>query len=128
MEINIPSGITNRIEHIVRNNDTAEQYGSGIAQVFATPALVALMEQTAYKSIEPYLPVGWSSVGTEIEVKHLKATLPGDTVYAISKLVSVEGRCIEFDISAFASKGLIGIAKHRRFLVDTERFMTKLSD
>ena len=72
--------------------------------MFATPALVALMENAAYKCIEMYLPDGYSSVGTEINVKHLRATLPGDKVYAISKTVAFDGRKVDFEVEALILK------------------------
>jgi predicted thioesterase len=126
MDISIPVGREFRSEHIVEDKHTAAAYGSGLAKVFSTPALVALMENAAYKNIEAYLPQGFSSVGTEISVKHLKATLPGDLVYAVSKIMVVEGRRIEYDIEAYDSKGLIGTGKHQRFIIDSARFLAKL--
>jgi predicted thioesterase len=75
MEIKIEPGITGIETMIVEKKDTAKHYGSGLAEVFATPALVALMENTAYKSIEPYLPEGFSSVGIQVNVSHKKASL-----------------------------------------------------
>ena len=127
MEIEIPIEIEYRAELIVDNQHTAAEYGSGLAKVFATPALVALMENAAYKCIEMYLPDGYSSVGTEINVKHLRATLPGDKVYAISKTVSFDGRKVDFEVEAFDSKGLIGKGTHQRFVINSARFMDKLN-
>ncbi len=126
MEISIPVGREFRSEHIVEEKHTAAAYGSGLAKVFATPAMVALMENAAYKSIEEFLHEGFSSVGTEISVKHLKATLPGDLVYAVSKIVLVDGRRIEYEIEAYDSKGLIGTGTHQRFIIDNERFLAKI--
>ncbi|HON18071.1 MAG TPA: thioesterase family protein [Salinivirgaceae bacterium] len=128
MEINIPLGTTFRSEQKVEEKHTASEYGSGLAKVFSTPALVALMENAAYRNLEPFLPEGFSSVGTEICVKHQKATLPGDTVYAISKIVEVDRRRIEFEIEAYDSKGLIGQGKHQRFIIETQKFMAKLAE
>ena len=128
MEIKIPTNKTYRTNLVVEDKHTAATYGSGLANVFATPALVALMENASYKCIEEFLPEGYSSVGMEICVKHLKATLPGDSVYADSIVVAVDGRKISFEIEAFDSKGLIGTGKHDRFIVDTKKFMAKLND
>lgn len=126
MKIEIPVGIEYRSELIVDNQHTATKYGSGLAEVFATPALVALMENAAYKSIEMYLPDGYSSVGTEIHIQHLRATPPGDKVYAISKTVAFDGRKVDFEVEAFDSNGLIGKGTHQRFVVNSARFIDKL--
>ncbi|MCD8200038.1 MAG: hypothetical protein LUD25_03670, partial [Coriobacteriaceae bacterium] len=72
--------------------NTAAAVGSGLLQVFGTPSLVALMENTALESIAPYLEEGWGSVGTEISIKHLAATPIGMTVRCESELTEVDGR------------------------------------
>ncbi|MBR5027906.1 MAG: dihydrolipoamide acyltransferase, partial [Bacteroidales bacterium] len=74
MELNIVEGIENQLVKTVGKDDSASKCGSGLLPVFATPALVAFMEQTAHTSIEKFLPEGCTSVGIEIDVKHLKAT------------------------------------------------------
>lgn len=89
--------------------------------------MIALMENASYKCIEEFLPEGYSSVGTEICIQHLRATLPGDSVYADSTVVSVDGRKVSFEVEAFDSKGLIGTGKHDRFLVETKKFLAKLN-
>lgn len=126
MELNIPVGIVYESEMVVEAKHTATAYGSGLAEVFATPAMVAFMENAAYKSIEQFLPDGTSTVGAVINVKHLKATLPGKTVKAVSKTTAVEGRQISFEIQVFERDALVGSATHERFVVDNERFMQKL--
>ena len=127
MEIKIPIKKTYRATQIVEDKHTAIEYGSGLAKVFATPAMIALMENASYKCIEEFLPEGYSSVGTEICVQHLRATLPGDSIYADSTVVSVDGRKISFEVEAFDSKGLIGTGKHDRFMVETKKFLAKLN-
>lgn len=128
MDIEIPTGQTFRSELTVDNQHTALAYGSGLVNVFATPALVALMENAAYKCIEPFLPQGFSSVGTEVSIKHLKATLPNKKVYAVSKVLSVSGRRVLFEVEAFDADGLIGSGEHERCVVYNEHFMNSLKD
>lgn len=109
----------------VQANQTAAQYGSGLLDVFATPALIGLMENTAMKLIE--LPEGSSSVGTSINMKHLKASPIGEEIKCTATIVAIEGRKYSFEITATDSKGdLIGEATHERFLVNIEKFMSKL--
>lgn len=124
--INIPIQLEYRLTKIVNPEDTANRYGSGLLEVFATPALVAFMEQTCHTAIQPYLPEGFSSVGTEVSIKHLKATPLGDTVKCKAILQQAEGRKLIFSVTAYDSNGLIGEGTHTRFIIDIQRFMAKL--
>jgi len=126
MELNIPESLIYEIKQTVASEHTAKAYGSGLAEVYATPAMIALMENAAYKSIEEFLPEGYSSVGMEINMQHLKATLPGKEVKAISKVTDVDGRKVTFEIKVFENEELAGSATHRRFVINSQRFMEKL--
>ncbi len=126
MEINIPQGIENELVKTVTQADSAANCGSGLLPVFATPSLVAFMEQTAHTSIGRYLLESTTSVGIEINVKHLKATPLGMQVRCRSKLIEIDGRRLVFHIEAFDEVGKIGEAEHTRFIVDSQRFMAKL--
>ena len=126
MEITIPQGIENELTKLVTEDDSASNCGSGLLPVFATPALVAFMEQTAHTSIGHLLPEGSTSVGAEINVKHLKATPLGMQVRCHSKLVEADGRRLFFQVEAFDEVGKIGEALHIRYIVDSKRFMDKL--
>lgn len=118
-------GIKNRIELNVTAEKTAKVVGSGLLEVYATPAMIALMEQTAAESVENELEEGMTTVGIKINVDHLAATPIGMKVYCESKLVQVEGRKLIFEIEAFDEAGLIGKAYHERFIIDSTRFMEK---
>ncbi|MGM9818988.1 MAG: thioesterase family protein [Paludibacteraceae bacterium] len=114
-------------QKIVNTADTAVAMGSGALSVFATPAMVAFMENTATKVIENCLSATDTSVGTAIDVKHLKATSVGDTVFCRATLVEVAGRQLSFEIIVTdACQNVIGTAQHTRFVVDRERFLSKL--
>ncbi len=110
---------------IVTESQTAEVLGSGLLPVYSTPALIALMENTAMQLIP--LPEGSSSVGTLISVKHLKASLVGAEIECVATLIAYEGRKFSFELKAFDSKGdLIGEGIHERYLIDIKKFMDKL--
>lgn len=109
----------------VTENDTAKAYGSGTLAVLATPRMIALMEESAYKCIDKYLEEGQSSVGTYLDVKHLSATPVGMEAYAESEVVEVDGRKVVFSVKAYDEKGLIGEGKHERFIVFSEKFVDK---
>lgn len=126
MEINIPQGQKGEKETLVNETNTAKAYGSGLIDVFATPAMIALMENTAHCSIQDFLPQGMVTVGIEINVKHIKATPIGKTVKCYSSLEKVDGKRLYFTIEAFDQEGKIGEANHIRYIVDALKFVEKL--
>lgn len=123
----IPAKTTLTQSMIVTEKDTAIHYGSGLLDVYATPAMIAFMENTAHKSIGQYLPDEDTTVGIEISVKHLKATPLGGKITCESILTDVDGRKLTFQVKAWDEKGVIGEGIHERFIVNKEKFMAKLS-
>lgn len=109
----------------VTDANTAKTMGSGTLDVFATPAMVALIEQTAYTSIESELEPGRGSVGTSLNIQHLSATPVGMTVTATTELVEVDRRRLVFHAEVYDEKGLVGKGTHERFLVENEKFQAK---
>ncbi len=109
----------------VTNANTAKTMGSGTLDVFATPAMIALIEQTAYTSIESELEPGWGSVGTSLNIQHLSATPVGMAVTAKTELVEVDRRRLVFNAEVYDEKGLVGKGTHERFLVENEKFQAK---
>ena len=114
-----------KVEITVTENDTAQALGSGTLKVLATPKMIALMEQAAYKCIASDLENGQSSVGTYLDVKHLSATPVGMKAYAEAEITEVDGRRVAFNVSAYDEKGIIGEGKHERFIVNDEKFVAK---
>ena len=109
----------------VTDKNTAAAWGSGGLAVFATPAMIALMEGTALSAVESLLPPGWSTVGTELNIKHLSATPPGMKVSARAELLGINGRTLSFKVEAFDEAGKIGEGTHSRFIVENEKFLAK---
>jgi predicted thioesterase len=126
--IRLESGIEGRKEIVVKAENLATAFGSGTVDVFATPAMIALMEQTAMESVSGFLPDGFVTVGTEVSVKHFKATLPGKTVVCLSKLLSVDDKKLVFEVVANDEKGTIGKGLHTRYIVDKQLFINNLLD
>lgn len=110
----------------VTSANTALALGSGDMEVFATPALVALMENAAMKAVQAQLPEGSTTVGAFIETTHVKPSALGEEVSATAVLEKEEGRKLTFRITASDTKGIVGEATHIRYIVDRERFMGKL--
>lgn len=118
-------GIKGRQELKVSEEYSAVAMGSGTLSVFATPAMVALMEKTAWMSVADHLEEGMGSVGTLLDIKHLAATPIGMKVYCESELVEMDGRRLTFSLKAFDERGLIGEGRHERFVVDNLKFQQK---
>ena len=118
-------GIKNQIKKTVVEELTAKVMGSGRLDVFATPAMVAMMEEVAHTSVEAELEEGQGTVGTSMTVSHLAATPVGMEVTCESELVEVDGRKLVFEIKAMDEAGLIGEARHERFIIENEKFIAK---
>lgn len=109
----------------VTEDKLAVTVGSGSLKVFATPAMIALMEASACNCLEEYLDNGETTVGTELNVKHSAATPAGMNVTAEAVLTAVNGRELTFDVKAFDECGEIGAGTHKRFIVYSEKFTEK---
>ncbi len=118
-------GISNEIVKQVTEHDSAVAVGSGMVEVYATPAMAALMEETCMMSVQPELEEGCGTVGTALNVTHISATPIGMEVRCVSKLVEVDGRKLVFDIQVFDDIGLVGQGMHERFIVQNDNFMQK---
>ena len=119
-------GLTAQKTCIVSERNTASAYGSGGLDVFSTPAMIALMEAAALSAVDPLLPAGWSTVGTELNVKHLSATPSGMKVTAKAELLSMEGRSLSFKVKAFDEAGKIGEGTHGRFIIENSKFLARI--
>lgn len=119
------TGIKGFKEIIVTEELTARSMGSGNLEVYATPAMIALMEGTAAESVKSELDEGKGSVGTSIKVKHLAATPIGMRVRCESELIEASGRRLVFRVSAFDEKDKIGEGTHERFIISNDKFQSK---
>ena len=123
----LKTGIKNAATITVGESDTAREMKSGELDVFATPSMIALMENTAYMSVAPCLEPGQGTVGTSINVKHLAATPVGMKVTCESELVEIDGRILRFRITCHDEKDLIGTGEHERYIITNDRFFLKCS-
>ena len=119
-------GLKHTSELIVSDVLTAIQMGSGDMPVLATPAMMALMENAAMLAVADELPEGCTTVGGHIESSHLKPSKIGDKVTATAEVTKVDGKKIEFKVSAYFGEALLGEGTHLRFIVDRKRFISKL--
>ncbi len=119
-------GLKHTSELTVTDAVTAVRMGSGDMPVLATPAMMALMENAAMLAVADELPGGSTTVGGHIASSHLRPSKIGDVVRAIAEVTKVDGRKIEFNVSAYSGDVLLGEGTHLRFVVDRERFMSKI--
>ena len=111
------------LTRIVAENETAEILGSGGLPVYATPSMICHMELAAYRLAEQY---GFQTVGTKVNISHLKACLTGTEVTVTAELTEVDGRRLEYNVKVECRDGVVGEGTHQRFVIDPERFMSKL--
>jgi len=111
------------ITRCVSENETAKFLGSGALDVYATPAMICHMELASFRLAEQ---LGHQTVGTKVDVSHLRACKVGTEVTVTAELTEVDGRRLEYAVKAEDSKGLLGEGRHQRFIIDPERFMAKL--
>ena len=122
----IQEGLTHTSQLTVTEAVTATSMGSGDLPVLATPAMMALMENAAMLAVAPHLPEGSTTVGGHISASHIKPTPVGETVTATATVTKVDGKKIEFDVKAHCGDILLGEGSHLRFIVDREKFMSRL--
>ena len=107
----------------VTHEQTAAHYGSGALEVFATPAMVALLEETAWRSVQPYLEEGQATVGTRVDIRHLAATPLGGKVTCESELCEIDRRRLVFKVVVFDEKTKVGEGIHERFVIQSDKFL-----
>ena len=121
----LETGIKGTKTVTVNESNTAKTMGSGTLDVFATPALVALMEETCWRSVADLLDEGCGTVGTLLEIKHTAPTPVGMEVTCESVLTEVDGRRLVFEVTARDAKGVVGEGRHERFVIQNEKFQAK---
>lgn len=125
MNFNLKVGMTAQVERTVGEADTAVRFGSGEVRVFATPMMVALMENAALNAVDPKLGEGFATVGLSLNVKHMAATPVGMKVSARAELVSIEGKKLTFRVEAYDEQEMIGEGIHERYIIELSKFLEK---
>lgn len=123
----IKPGLMGESTGVVTKELTAGAFGSGLVPAFATPAMIALMENASVNAIREYLQVAQTSVGIEVNVKHIAATPVGMHVRARAEVLSVDERRITFQVEAWDDKERIGEGTHVRAIVDEARFKERIA-
>ena len=121
----IETGIKGHGEITVTDALTAKHFGSGELEVYATPAMIALAEETALKSVAGKLEPGQGTVGTRVDIAHLAATPLGMKVRCETELIETDRRRLIFSVQVFDETEKIGEGTHERFIIDNEKFLKK---
>lgn len=128
MDFNLHTGMKAQKTESVTNDNTAVKYGSGGVSVYATPAMIGLMEGTCLAAVDPFLPEGMATVGTQLNIKHLAATPVGMSVRAEAELIEVAGKRLVFQVEAYDDKEKIGEGTHERYIIDLQKFLQKTAN
>src|SRR6056297_172625 len=126
MDIKLDIGLKHKKEKLVTKKDTALALGSGGVEVFSTPMMVALIENTCLELVDKELPEGFSTVGIHLNVSHIGATKVGKKVWAEVELLEQDRKKLAFKVEAFDEDKKIGEGIHERFIIDVEKFINKL--
>ncbi|GER81899.1 MAG: thioesterase family protein [Thermogemmatispora sp.] len=124
--MSLQPGLKGEASTTVVHENTAAAVGAGGVEVFATPMMIALMENAAWQAVADFLEEGYVSVGTRVDVRHLAATPIGQRVHATAELVEVDGRRLVFRVEAYDEEKKIGEGIHERFIVHLQRFLERL--
>ena len=121
----IEVGMKGSAETVVTLDNTAKAFTSGALEVFATPAMISLMEETCWKMVQPELEEGLGTVGTKVNVSHMAPSAIGMTILCEATIMEIEGRKITFEVICSDENGMIGMGTHERFIINNEKFMAK---
>jgi fluoroacetyl-CoA thioesterase len=123
----ITIGMSAERTRVVPVERTVGHFLQGMPMVYATPMMILEMEMASGDAIRRFLQPGWITVGTEVDIKHLGASLVGATVRTTAKVIAVERRVIRFEVAAFEGERKIGEGRHARGLVNVESFNKRLA-
>lgn len=126
MILNIKPGIENLLTREVTEADTGSSFGKEHMPVLATSKIIAFMEYTALSSVQSWLPEGYSTVGTHVNIVHEKPALPGERLTCISRLVESEGRKLIFEVTLKSESDLVAHGTHTRMIIKDDVFLRML--
>lgn len=119
-------GMVSEATQVVTPDTTAQHLGSGSLKVYATPAMVAFFEHTCQTMVEPLLPEGRTTVGMQVQMRHLAATPLGEVVRIRAEVVAVSGNVIDFRGQVWDRHELVGEGEHRRVVIERDRFLKRV--
>ncbi len=124
----ISVGLTREDTYTVEEEHSAKHVGSGASRVLATPWMIAFMERTCHRCLAERLPVGYSSVGTAVDIRHLAPCRVGSKVMVRGKVLNLDGSKVLFSVEVWQGETLIGNGNHERFIIDEQRFLKRVNE
>lgn len=121
----IQIGATHAVRLVVGPDNTAAAMGNPGVQVFGTPAVLLLVEQTAYEMVQPYLEDGESAVGTHVEIDHVAPALPGTTVTCTARLIGIKGRRLTFEFEVCDAHETLARGRYANYVLLLEPFLRR---
>lgn len=122
-EMELKVGMEYTVEHIVKDNETAIAYDSGAQPVFATPALVSIMEKAAFTLAKE---LNIDTVGTIVNIMHKRACKVGTPIRSTARLTAIDGKKLTFNVIVTDAKGVLGEGSHGRYIIDPDKFLNNL--
>ena len=116
-------GLVGEARATVDASNVARAYAPDAVDLYATPAMVGLMEHASMNAVQHLIPEGSATVGTHLDIRHLAPTPPGLEVTARAELIEVEGRRLKFRVEAFDPVEKIAEGTHERFIVELSRLV-----
>jgi predicted thioesterase len=126
MEFKIPENLQKNKKYLVKDQHIADFLGSGKVAVLSTPSMILMMEQTSMLAAQDYLPEGWITVGTRVDIQHLRATKKDEEINVTARLKLIEGKHLTFEVEAYHGENKIGEGIHERHIVNKEKFLAKI--
>ena len=120
-------GMRGEASLVVGEEQTAAAFGAGGVRVLGTPVMIGLMENAAWRLVQPELAEGETTVGALVNVRHLAATPVGGHVVATAELIEIDDRRLVFKVSARDDTQVIVEGTQERFRVALDRFLARLS-
>ena len=126
MEFELPVNESYTKKFVVQEHQIADFLGSGKVAVLSSPSMILMMEQTAMLFVQEHLPEGWITVGTRVDVSHLRASKVGAEITVNAKLIEFEKKHMVFAVEAYDGENKIGEGKHERHIVNREKFISRI--
>ncbi|MBS0011824.1 MAG: thioesterase family protein [Bacteroidales bacterium] len=126
MSKQIHTGATIELKTRVKESDTARVHGSGLLDVYSTPAMVAFMEKASMDLVGPLLDEGQGTVGISLDIRHMMAVPVGEEISCKSTLSGRDGNRLTFDVRVYKGSDIVGEGIHKRYIIDEERFLSKI--
>lgn len=123
----VHAGMNREASFRVGEENTAIHVGSGNSKVLATPWMIAFMERTSHQLLAEVLPEGFSSVGIQVDIRHLAPTPVGSTIRVKTQVQEINGARVTFEVQAWDHVEKIGQGTHQRFVIDEQRFLQRAS-